>query len=95
MIEEARLLAGRVHIVEIRRSSFRAIFDRMPQLADGLPSRAALNELPSAIKNAPLRSLPASPIASGLSLGEFGGIAFDGRDDGQVAAGVGGDDLGV
>ena len=34
-----------------------------------MPSRAALNELPSAIRNAPLRSWPASPIARGLSRG--------------------------
>ncbi len=42
---------------------------RMPQLADAWPSRAALNGLPSASRNDPLRSRPASPIGTGRSLG--------------------------
>ncbi len=68
-------LAGHVHVVDVR-SSLRAMFDRMPQLAEGLPSRAALNELPSAIRNAPLRSRPASPIGSGLSRGGSAPVAL-------------------
>ncbi len=96
MIEQARLLLRTVFISsKSDESSFRAMFDRMPQLADGLPSRAALNELPSAIRNAPLRSLPASPIARGLSLGNSAPSLSIGRDDGQVAPRVGRDDLGL
>ena len=40
----------------------------MPQLADGRPSRAALNGLPSATRNDPLRSLAASPSGDRLEL---------------------------
>ena len=72
------------------------MFDRMPQLAEGVPSRAALNELPSAIRNAPFAQLePASPIGQRLEPGWIGPVALDRDDHGQVAPRVGRDDLGI
>ncbi len=82
-------------VSSLSSSSLRAMFERMPQLAEGLPSRAALNELPSAIRNVPLRSRPASPIARGLSRGASAPSPSTRNDHGQVAARVGRDDLGV
>ena len=67
----------------------------MPQLAEGRPSRAALNGLPSATRNDPLRSLVASPSGQRLELRRRQPRDSLGHDHGQVAARVGGDDLGV
>ncbi len=51
-------------------SSRRAKLERIPQLAEGLPSSlAALNGLPRAIRKEPLRRRVASPMGIGLSRG--------------------------